>query len=85
MSIASSITTSPSNRAGRGQKTNEENQEGIVQAAMSPGTKMDSSVSTKVENLVDLLAQIQLNADEELNGGNGGNSDVESKEFEIQL
>ena len=86
MSIASSITTSPSNRAGCGQKTNEENQEGIVQAAMSPGTKMDSSVSTtKVENLVDLLAQIQLNADEELNGGNGGDSDAEGEEFELHL
>ena len=46
---------------------------------------MDSAVSTRVENLVDLLAEIQLNAKEQVNGGNGGNSDAEGKEFEIHL
>ena len=64
---------------------NQESSKGVVQAAMSPGTKMDSSVSTRVENLVDLMAQIELNAEEEVNGGDGGDSDAEGEEYELHL
>ena len=49
---------------------------------MFPETKIDSPVSTTVENLVDLLAQIQLNAEEELNGGDSGDSgDAEKRKI----
>ena len=86
MLVASSITTNPSNCAGHVPIPNDVTQEfSSLKAAMSPGSKMVSSVSTRVENLIDLLAQIQLNSEEEVNGGNGGNIDAESKEFEIHL
>ena len=50
---------------------------------MSAGSKTDSSVSTRVENLVDLLVQIPLNSEEEVNGGNGGDSDAKAKNLKF--